>query len=52
MTASIDFCHRDSGVQWNGNYTQPGARINELEVIGLVREKKGQPISGSKAMPG
>jgi hypothetical protein len=31
----------------------PASRTHkELEVIGLVREKKGQPISGSKAMPG
>ena len=48
----VDFFGRESRVQRNYNHSEPGAGINELDVIGLVGKEKGQPIAGLKAMPG
>src|SRR5437868_3477604 len=47
---AVDFFNRKPCVQWNYDYSEPGAGINELDVISLVRKKNGQPVSGFEAM--
>ena len=47
---AVDFFNRKPCVQWNYDYSEPGAGINELYVIRLVRKKNGQPVSGFEAM--
>src|SRR6266404_7399800 len=47
---AVDFFNRKPCVQWNYDYSEPGAGINELDVIRLVRKKNGQPVSGFEAM--
>src|ERR1700730_18646128 len=47
---AVDFFNRKPCVQWNYDYSAPGAGINELDVIRLVRKKNGQPVSGFETM--
>src|SRR5437899_3554356 len=47
---AVDFFNLKPCVQWNYDYSEPGAGINELDVIRLVRKKNGQPVSGFEAM--
>src|SRR6266480_77692 len=47
---AVDFFNRKPCVQWNYDYSEPGARINELDVTRLVRKKNGQPVAGFEAM--
>jgi hypothetical protein len=47
---AVDFFNRQPCVQWNYDHSEPGAGINELDVIRLVWKKNGQPISGFEAM--
>src|SRR5439155_2712448 len=49
---AVDFFNRKPCVQWNYDYSEPGAGINELDVIWLIGKKNGQPISGLEALPG
>jgi hypothetical protein len=47
---AVDFSNRKPCVQWNYDYSEPGAGINELDVIRLVGKKNGQSVSGFEAM--
>jgi hypothetical protein len=47
---AVDFFNRKPCVQWNYDYSEPGAGINKLDVIRLVRKKNGQSVSGFEAM--
>src|SRR5207249_5850081 len=38
---AVDFFNRKPCVQWNYDYSEPGAGINELDVIRLVGKKNG-----------
>jgi hypothetical protein len=47
----IDFRYRELDVHWNGDHSQPSARIYQLEIIMFVREEHGQSIASSKPVP-
>src|SRR6266498_2202381 len=47
---AVDFFNRKPCVQWNYDYSEPGAGIDELDVIRLVGKKNGQPVSGFEAL--
>src|SRR5262249_22671066 len=44
----IDFGCRQPYVQWDHDRSQPGTRVDQLEVIRFIREENGQPVSSPK----
>jgi hypothetical protein len=41
----IDFDRRQSCINWDGNDSQPTARIHQLDVLGAVGQEKSQAVS-------
>src|SRR5580658_1506228 len=48
----VDLSGRQASVQRNGNHAQHAARINELDVVGPVRQQQSQAVSRPKTVDG
>src|ERR1700728_2653771 len=48
----VDLSARQASVQRNGNHAQYAARINELDVVGPVRQQQSQTVSRPKTVAG
>src|SRR5258705_7297266 len=44
-----DFGWREPYVQRHRDHTEPGTRMNELDVVGFVRQQKRQPVANAEA---
>ena len=49
---AVEFGWRQPCVQRDRDHPQPAARVDQLDVLGLIREEKRQPVPGLKTMPG
>src|SRR4051794_27551970 len=48
---AIDLGRRRPGIDGHGNHAQPAAGIDQLEVLGLVGEKDGEPVARAEPLP-
>ena len=46
----INFRQREPCVDWNRDDSKPATGVHQLDVLGAVRQKKGEPVSSVKAM--
>ncbi len=46
----IDFDGRQSCINWDGNYSQPTARIHQLDIIGAVGQEESQAVSWQETL--
>src|SRR5271170_5682584 len=47
----FEFGWRQPCIQRDRDHSQPAARVDQLDVLGLIREEKRQPVPGPKTMP-
>ena len=46
----INFRQREPCVDWNRYDSEPATRVHQLDVLGAVRQKQGEPVSSAKTV--
>ena len=46
----INFRQGESCIDWNRDDSKPATGVHQLDVLGAVRQKQGEPVSSVKTM--